>query len=86
VAHALGDRTMVILSELGDASVLVPVVMVVLAGLVWRRAWWDAFCWAAAAGFGVLALAVVKATVGMPRPIALRAALTPTASRAVMPR
>jgi undecaprenyl-diphosphatase len=69
----LGDRIMVILSELGDASVVVPVVVVVLAGLVWRRAWWDAFCWAAAGAFGALALAVIKATVGMPRPSAIGA-------------
>jgi len=68
-----GDCIMVIFSELGDLMVIVPVVMVVLAGLLWRRAWWDAICWVAAAGLGELAVLVIKASVGMPRPVTLYA-------------
>lgn len=67
----LADVVMVLISELGDAAVVFPLALVVLAGLLWRRAWWDALCWAAAGGFGELAVTVIKAAVRMPRPIPL---------------
>lgn len=65
----LGDRVMVVLSELGDAAVLVPVVLGVLAWLLWRRLWRDGLYWLAAGGFGTLAVVVIRVTLRIPRPV-----------------
>lgn len=65
------DRVMVVLTELGDAAVTLPVMTVVLAWLLWRRAWRDALYWLAAVGFGAVAVVIIKALLHMPRPIEL---------------
>ncbi|MHB8727739.1 MAG: bifunctional DedA family/phosphatase PAP2 family protein [Sulfuricaulis sp.] len=67
----LGDRIMVMLTELGDAAVVFPVAAAVLAWLTWRRAWRDAGYWLAALGFGALAVATIKAILRMSRPVDL---------------
>lgn len=67
----MGDCAMVILSGFGDAAVVFPVAVLVLAALLRRRAWWDACCWTAAGGFAALAVAVIKLAVRIPRPIHL---------------
>jgi len=67
----LGDDLMVVLTELGDAAVTIPVAAAVLAWLLWRRAWRDALYWLSAVGFGTLAVTVLKVTLKLPRPVPL---------------
>ncbi|MDA8107982.1 MAG: VTT domain-containing protein, partial [Betaproteobacteria bacterium] len=57
----LGDRLLIAVTELGDLSVALPVILVVLAWLLWRGAARDAAYWLAAVSFGALSVAVVKA-------------------------
>lgn len=71
----LGDRIMVVLTELGDAAVAIPLVAAALAWLLWRRAWRDALYWLAAVGFGALAVAAVKLALQVPRPVELYSGL-----------
>ncbi len=65
------DQVMVAMTELGDAFVVVPVLLAVLAWLAWQRAW-------RAAAYGVAAVAgaslfsfLFKITLQQPRPDAL---------------
>ncbi|WP_235025919.1 HAD-IC family P-type ATPase [Caballeronia arationis] len=44
------DSVLVAASELGDAAVILPVVLVVLAWFIWRRLWQSAIYWLAAIG------------------------------------
>ena len=67
----LGDRIMVVLTELGDVQVVLPVTVAVLLWLLWRRDWRDAFYWLGAVVFGALAVAGIKFTLHLPRPIDL---------------
>jgi len=67
----LGDRLMVILSELGDRMVVTAVTLFVAFWLVWRRAWHDLLYWLSAVIFGMLAVAAFKATLQIPRPVDL---------------
>jgi undecaprenyl-diphosphatase len=66
-----GDSVLVALTELGDTWVLLTVVMVVLAWLLWQRAFRPAAYWAAAAGVGAALTTAIKAGVGRERPVAL---------------
>ncbi len=65
----LGDAGMIILTELGDASVTVPVLIAVLLWLMFRRAWRTAGYWLAAAGFAALLVPAIKAGLRLPRPL-----------------
>lgn len=67
----LGDGIMVVLTELGDAAVTVPVAIVVLLWLLWRRAWRDALYWLSALSSGALAVTIIKTMLKMPRPVTL---------------
>jgi len=67
----LGDRLMVTLSELGDATVLLAVIGVVVAWLIRRRAWRDLGYVVAAVTFGRLVVATLKVTLQVPRPVPL---------------
>lgn len=75
VRTPLGDRTMTVLTELGDAAVTVPVTAAVLGWLLMQKAWRDALYWLAAVGFAALAVAAIKLAVHVPRPTALYAGL-----------
>ncbi|WP_324781149.1 bifunctional DedA family/phosphatase PAP2 family protein [Thiobacillus sedimenti] len=66
-----GDLIMTALTEMGDAAVVIPVLLAVLAWLAWKRVWRDARYWLAAAGFGALAVVSLKMTLHFPRPVAL---------------
>lgn len=63
----LGDRILVAITELGDFSVTLPVILAVLALLLWRGARRDAAYWLAAVSFGALSLIAVKAGMQFPR-------------------
>ena len=67
----LGDRLMVTLSELGDATVVLTVIGVVLLWLIRRRDWRDLGYVVAAVTFGRLVVAVLKVTLQVPRPVPL---------------
>ncbi|MDD2705179.1 MAG: LssY C-terminal domain-containing protein [Acidocella sp.] len=65
------DQMMVAITELGDASVIVPVTLAVLAWLVWQRAWRAViYGVAAVAGASIFAV-LLKATLHQARPGAL---------------
>ena len=72
----LGDRVMVALTELGDATVALAVIAAVLGWLLWRRAWRDAAYWLAAVSVAELAVAALKAALHFPRPDGFAAAAT----------
>ncbi len=62
------DQVMVAITELGDAAVVIPVFLVTLAWLVWRRAWRAAFYgFAAVAGASLFAF-LMKITLQYARP------------------
>jgi cation-transporting P-type ATPase E len=62
------DRLMVGITELGDAEVLVPLILVVLAWLVLRRLWQTALYWLAAIGVVELLVKLLKFALRRPRP------------------
>ncbi|HUW79818.1 MAG TPA: phosphatase PAP2 family protein [Acidocella sp.] len=65
------DQAMVAVTELGDAGVVIPVTLAVLAWLAWQRAWRAAF-YAAASVAGASAFALLlKVTLHQSRPGAL---------------
>ena len=72
----LGDRVMVALTELGDATVALAVIAAVLGWLLWRRAWRDAAYWLAAVSLAELAVATIKAALHFPRPDGFAAVAT----------
>ncbi len=67
----IGDQVMVAFSELGDGVVMLILVVGVLLWMLWKKAWYEALYWLAAAGFAVLAVWLFKYTLQIPRPIAL---------------
>lgn len=67
----IGDQVMIASTELGDAAVVVPIILIVLGWLLWQRAWRDAKYWLAAVLFGVLSVQILKYVFHMPRPIHL---------------
>jgi undecaprenyl-diphosphatase len=64
-----GDKAMVAITELGDARVTVPVVIVGIGWLLWRRAWIDAAYLAAAVLIAQAVAAAIKIALHTPRPI-----------------
>jgi membrane protein DedA with SNARE-associated domain/membrane-associated phospholipid phosphatase len=68
-----GDHIMVVFSAFGDGVVTMTVMSAAIAWLLWRRAWRDALYVCAAAGFGALAVAVIKVSLRVPRPVELYA-------------
>ncbi len=72
----LGDRVMIALTELGDATVALAVIAAVLGWLLWRRAWRDAAYWLAAVGLAELAVAALKVGLHIPRPDGFAAVAT----------
>ncbi|HUX30680.1 MAG TPA: VTT domain-containing protein [Thiobacillus sp.] len=66
-----GDSVMIVLTELGDAAVTLPVITAVLLWLAWKRAWRPAAYWLAAASFGAMLTVIFKVGFGLPRPLPL---------------
>lgn len=62
------DSVMTGLSELGDAAVVVPVVLVVLAWLIWHRLWRTALYWLAAVGGAEVIVKLLKLLLHRARP------------------
>jgi cation-transporting ATPase E/undecaprenyl-diphosphatase len=62
------DSVMTGLSELGDAAVVVPVVLVVLAWLIWHRLWRTALYWLAAVGGAEVIVKLLKLVLHRARP------------------
>ena len=67
----LADTVMIALTELGDAAVTLPVVIVVLLWLIFRRAWRVAAYWLGAAAFAAALVLALKASLRLPRPVPL---------------
>jgi len=68
-----GDRVMIAITELGDATVAGAVAAVVLLWLLWRRAWHAAAYWAAAVGGAAVIGIVIKLALHRPRPVPIYA-------------
>lgn len=66
-----GDNIMVALTELGDATVTITVVISVLLWLLWKHAWQATVYWVAAAGFATILTQAIKAGLGRARPFPL---------------
>ena len=66
-----GDAFMVRVTEAGSVGVMLPVILVVLAWLAWRRCWRTAVYWIGSAAFAELMVRVLKDTLGRHRPLAL---------------
>ncbi|WP_234731809.1 bifunctional DedA family/phosphatase PAP2 family protein [Acidocella facilis] len=64
------DQVMVAMTELGDAAVVIPVFLVTLAWLAWRRAWRAAFYGIAAVAGASLFAFLMKITLQYARPTA----------------
>ncbi|MGF6970738.1 magnesium-transporting ATPase (P-type)/membrane-associated phospholipid phosphatase [Paraburkholderia sp. WC7.3g] len=62
------DSVMVAISELGDAAVILPVVLAVLAWFIWRRLWQSAIYWLAAIGGAGIIVKLLKLALHRPRP------------------
>ncbi len=62
------DRAMVAITEIGDAQVLLPVIVTALAWFVARRLWLTAAYWIAAVGTAELLAEVIKLALHRPRP------------------
>jgi membrane protein DedA with SNARE-associated domain/membrane-associated phospholipid phosphatase len=63
------DWLMVMVTEMGSIGVMLPLVIVVLAWLAWRRSWTTAAYWLGVASFGELLVMLLKYTLGRHRPI-----------------
>lgn len=68
IRFPLLDSLMVGASELGDAAVTVPVILVVLAWLVWQTKLRSALYWIATVGFAQLFVVTLKYVIRRPRP------------------
>lgn len=66
-----GDNIMVALTELGDVTVTLTVVISVLLWLLWKHAWRASAYWVAAAGFATILTQAIKAGLGRARPFPL---------------
>lgn len=62
------DQIMVFISEMGDASVNIPLTLGIFAWLMWRRHWFVAAHWLAAVAFGAAAATSLKQLLSIPRP------------------
>lgn len=65
----LGDAVMIVITELGDAAVTLPLAITVILWLLWQRAWRDTLYWLGALGFGMLAVNIIKFMSQLPRPV-----------------
>lgn len=68
---ATADHVMVAITELGDAAVLLPLIVAALAWFVVRRLWLSAAYWMGAVGVAQLLAVVIKLALHRPRPLAL---------------
>lgn len=66
--NPLADRPLAAIAALGDAQVLGPAALAVLAWLAWRRRWLAAAHWLAAIGFGVVLTVWLGAMIHIPKP------------------
>lgn len=66
-----GDAIMIVITELGDAAVTLPLALTIVFWLLWRRAWRDALYWLGALGFGMIAVTIIKLMSQVPRPVSL---------------
>ena len=62
------DKVMVVVTELGDGRVLIPLFVVVLARFLWRRRWQAAGHWVAAGAFSAVLVPLLKWSTAVPRP------------------
>lgn len=62
------DKVMVVVTELGDGRVLIPLFLVVLARFLWRRRWQAAGHWLAAGAFTAVLVPLLKWVTAVPRP------------------
>ena len=67
------DHLMVAITELGDAAVLLPLIVAALAWFVARRLWLSAAYWVGAVGVAQLLAQVIKLALHRPRPTPLYA-------------
>src|SRR6266542_4921922 len=58
---------MLAITELGEASVTIPVTVIVLLWLAWRRAWGIGAYWIGAVGFAMILDSVIKLTLNRSR-------------------
>ena len=65
------DGVMVAITELGDAAVLLPLIVTVLAWFVVRRLWLSAAYWMGTIAVAQLLAGVIKLALHRPRPLAL---------------
>lgn len=57
----VSDAIMIVITELGDTAVTLPLALTIVLWLAWHRAWRDLLYWLGALGFGALCVAVVNA-------------------------
>jgi len=62
------DKVMVVVTELGDGRVLIPLFAVVLVRFLWRRRWQAAGHWVAAGAFSAVLVPLLKWSTAVPRP------------------
>ncbi len=62
------DSALVAASEFGDAAVILPVVLVVLAWFIWHRLWQSAIYWLSAIGGAEIIVKLLKLALHRPRP------------------
>ena len=65
---APGDSVMIAITELGDTAVVVPITIIVLLWLAWKRAWRTAGYWLVAIAGASALNTVIKAALHRPRP------------------
>ncbi|MEO8387477.1 phosphatase PAP2 family protein [Polaromonas sp.] len=65
------DRLMIVITEMGSVGVILPLVVVVVAWLAWRRSWRTAGYWIAVTAFAEVLVQLLKVTLGRHRPIDL---------------
>jgi len=70
-----GSAVMIALTELGDAAVVLPLIVVVLGWLLWSRSWRAAAYWLAAVTVGAALTLALKAGLHLPRPEPIYAGL-----------
>jgi membrane protein DedA with SNARE-associated domain/membrane-associated phospholipid phosphatase len=68
---SVADRVMVVLTELGNVGVLLPLSLLVFAWLLLRRCWHTAAYWVAAVLFSQVLIKLLKFTLGRARPLDL---------------
>lgn len=71
--NTTGDHVMVAVTELGDATVLLPLILAALAWFIVRRLWLTAAYWLGAVGVAQLLAEVIKLVMHRPRPLPLYA-------------